>query len=122
MIKQFTERAALVSPPGLASIHSVECLVEEEPNRPAGVYPRRAVLIQRWRIPEHGEKINDNKTEARERNLYSDVSASAKCVGMNRWKRASRKIKAFRIGLTRLGLRQVSIVDIESAGRLTPST
>ena len=74
MIEQFTKRTALVSSAGLTSIHSVECLVKEESNSPAGVHPSWTVLVQCRCVPEHGEEIDDNEAEAREGNLIWDIS------------------------------------------------
>lgn len=69
MIKQLSERSALVRPSRLTAIHRVESLVEEETDCPGEVYPWWTVGIKSGIIPEESEKIGDNKAEAGECDL-----------------------------------------------------
>lgn len=69
MIKQLTQRSTLVSPSSLASVHSVERLVQEESNRPAGVHPWGTVLVQGRCVPKQGEEVDYDEAKAGERYL-----------------------------------------------------
>lgn len=84
MIKQFPEGSTLLRPSStnrsagskpaqlsswrkafpdlrLRTIHRIEGLVQEQADRPARIYPRWAVAVQRRIVPEHGEEVDDNE-------------------------------------------------------------
>jgi hypothetical protein len=63
-----------VRPPGLAAIHGVESLVEEESDSPTGVHPRWAVLIESRRVPKQSDEVEDNEAKSRECDLDCRVS------------------------------------------------
>jgi hypothetical protein len=48
----------------LTPIHSIECLVEEQSNRPACIYPWRTVLVKSWIIPKHSNEIDYDEAKA----------------------------------------------------------
>ena len=56
-------------PARLCSVYGVKCLVEEEANRPGQVNPWRAIGIESWIVPQHGQNIGYYKTKSSERNL-----------------------------------------------------
>ena len=82
MVEQFAQRPALAGPSGLTSVYSIECLVKEESDRPAGVYPRRTILVESWCIPKQGKKVGYDESETRKSYLWSCVSGKASiCSG-----------------------------------------
>ena len=52
----------------LRAIHSVESLVQKQPNRPTIVHPRRTILVERGVIPEQSQNVGHHKREAYESN------------------------------------------------------
>jgi len=50
----------------LGSVNCIKRLVQKEADRPAVVYPGRAVLIERGIIPEKGQEVGDDEHEAGE--------------------------------------------------------
>ena len=70
MIEQLAQRPALVCPSSLRPIHRIERLIQEQANRPASIHPRRAVLIERRRIPQQRDEVCDYESETAEGDLY----------------------------------------------------
>lgn len=77
MVKELPQRPALSGPPRLRAIHSVKCLVYEQADRPARVHPRRADLVERRSVPQHGDEVCDDETEAQESDLIKATVVSA---------------------------------------------
>ena len=71
VVKELTQRATLPRPARLRAIDGVKRLVQEESNGPACVHPRRAVLIERRRVPEQCQKVCDDEAKTGERDLFT---------------------------------------------------
>ena len=64
MIEQFSQWPALLRSPRLRAIDSIKRLVQEQANGPAGIHPRRAVLIESRRVPQEGKEVCDDETKS----------------------------------------------------------
>lgn len=69
MVEELAQRSTLVCPACLTAIDRIECLVQKQPDRPAGIYPCRTILVQRGCVPEHGKEVRDDKAKSRECDL-----------------------------------------------------
>lgn len=54
----------------LTTINGVKGLIQKHANGPAGVYPRRTVLVHGRCIVEHSQNIGNHEAETREGDLY----------------------------------------------------
>ena len=64
-VSQKSERSLLVHL-RLCSVYSVKCLIQEQPQGPRVIYPWGTVLVQRGSIPQHSQKVCDDKRKARQ--------------------------------------------------------
>jgi len=53
----------------LCPVHSIESLVQKESNCPSRIDPSRHILVEARVVPEKGEEIQDDESEARKRDL-----------------------------------------------------
>lgn len=51
-------------PPRLCTIYCIECLVEEQANRPGCVNPAWHILVESRVVPKQGQEVDYNKAEA----------------------------------------------------------
>lgn len=75
MIEELAERATLLRPPGLGTVHCIKGLIQEESNSPAGVDPAGAVLVKRRSVPQQCYKVRNDESKSNQCDLRVQVSA-----------------------------------------------
>lgn len=80
MVKQLAKWSTLMRSPRLAAVHSIECLIKEQTDRPGKVYPGWTVLVECRVIIKEREEVNDDESETAERYLNSESATICRKV------------------------------------------
>jgi len=135
VIEQLTKRTTLVSTSSticqphsrsqegnlrnvrLTAIYCIESLIQEQPNSPTDINPRRTILIERRVIPEQRQQINNHKAEPAERDqvgrhAHRETLDDHICI--ERFQDVARQQRVVDTGvLVLFQVRQVLLADVD---------